>query len=154
MVATAAGSRDAFAVLVARYTPRMTSYCARVTADRRAGEELAQDALLAVWRTRQSYRPDAVAAEARHKRHLAIGASLIDLALCGTLFAIDRSDHYVWSRSDSTFDTLIGVAAVTGAAELWMTAGESPIERTARSWDDNLSLGNLPVHAIGLGGTF
>jgi len=58
MVATAAGSRDAFAVLVARYTPRTTSYCARVTGDRRAGEELAQDVLLAVWRTRQTYRPD------------------------------------------------------------------------------------------------
>jgi len=58
MVATAAGSRDAFAVLVSRYAVRTASYCARVTGDRRAGEELGQDVLLAVWRTRQSYRPE------------------------------------------------------------------------------------------------
>lgn len=95
-----------------------------------------------------------LAAEARHKRHLAITLSIIDMALAGTLFAIDRGDHRVWSSRDDSFDTMVSVAAVIGAAELYMTAGESPIERTARSWDDNLSLGNVPVRAVGVGGAF
>ena len=56
MSATAAGSREAFSSLVARYLPRTRSYCARVTGDRHAAEELAQDVLLAVWRTRVTYR--------------------------------------------------------------------------------------------------
>lgn len=58
MVAATAGSRDAFAVLVARYVARITSYCAKLTADDRVAEELAQDVMLAVWRTRAAYRPD------------------------------------------------------------------------------------------------
>jgi RNA polymerase sigma-70 factor (ECF subfamily) len=58
MVATAAGSREAFAILVSRYTPRTASFCARVTGDRRAGEEIAQDVLLAIWQARHGYRPD------------------------------------------------------------------------------------------------
>jgi len=95
-----------------------------------------------------------LAGEARHKRHVAIALSFVDLAIAGTLFAIDRGDHHVWSSRDDSFATLIGGAAVLGAAELYMTAGQSPIERTARSWDDNLSLGNVPVRAVGLGGTF
>lgn len=58
MVACAAGSREAFASLIERYLPRTTSYCARVTGDHRAAEELAQDVLLAIWRTRAGYRPE------------------------------------------------------------------------------------------------
>ena len=58
MIACAAGSRGAFASLVERYLPRTTSYCARVTGDPRAAEELAQDVLLAIWRTRGTYRPE------------------------------------------------------------------------------------------------
>ncbi|HEY0481257.1 MAG TPA: RNA polymerase sigma factor [Kofleriaceae bacterium] len=57
MVATGAGSRDAFAVLVARYLGRIESYCAKLTTDDRTAEELAQEVMLAVWRTRGAYRP-------------------------------------------------------------------------------------------------
>lgn len=57
MVASAAGSRDAFEVLVARYLPRLTSYCGKLVRDARAAEELAQDTLLVLWQRRASYRP-------------------------------------------------------------------------------------------------
>jgi RNA polymerase sigma factor (sigma-70 family) len=58
MVAAAAGSREAFERLVVRYLRRLTSYCAKLTGDRRVAEELAHDVLLAVWRTRDRYHPD------------------------------------------------------------------------------------------------
>lgn len=58
MIAATAGSREAFAALAARYVPRITSYCAKLTADDRVAEELAQDVMLAVWRTRAAYRPE------------------------------------------------------------------------------------------------
>ena len=58
MVASAAGHRDAFEVLVARYLPRLTSYCAKLTRDARAAEDLAQDTLLALWQSRGRYRPE------------------------------------------------------------------------------------------------
>ncbi|HET9623594.1 MAG TPA: sigma-70 family RNA polymerase sigma factor [Kofleriaceae bacterium] len=58
MVASAAGRRDAFEILVARYLPRLISYCAKQTRDPRAAEELAQDTLFALWQARASYRPE------------------------------------------------------------------------------------------------
>jgi len=58
LAASAAGHRDAFEVLVARYLPRLTSYCAKLTRDTSAAEDLAQDTLLALWHRRASYRPD------------------------------------------------------------------------------------------------
>ena len=58
MAASAAGRRDAFEVLVARYLPRLTSYCAKLTRDPGAAEDLAQDTLLALWHRRASYRPE------------------------------------------------------------------------------------------------
>jgi RNA polymerase sigma-70 factor (ECF subfamily) len=57
MAASAAGHRDAFEVLVARYLPRLTSYCAKLTRDAGAAEDLAQDTLLALWHRRAGYRP-------------------------------------------------------------------------------------------------
>jgi len=59
MRAAASDSHAAFAVLVARYLGPLTSYCSKLTAADRAGEELAQEVLLAVWRLRRDYRPDA-----------------------------------------------------------------------------------------------
>src|SRR5262245_22658298 len=58
MVASAAGRRDAFAILATRYLSRLTSYCAKLTRDPRAAEELAQDTLLALWQGRAGYRPE------------------------------------------------------------------------------------------------
>jgi len=58
MVAAAAGSRDALGVLVARHLGRLTGFCAKLVADQRVAEELAQDVLLAVWRVRRDYRPE------------------------------------------------------------------------------------------------
>jgi RNA polymerase sigma-70 factor, ECF subfamily len=58
MVASAAGHRDAFEVLVARYLPRLTSYCAKLTRDARAAEDLAQDTLLALWQSLGRCRPE------------------------------------------------------------------------------------------------
>jgi RNA polymerase sigma-70 factor (ECF subfamily) len=58
MGASAAGYRDAFEVLATRYLPRLTNYCAKLTRDPRAAEELAQDTLLALWQSRAGYRPD------------------------------------------------------------------------------------------------
>lgn len=58
MAASAAGCRDAFEVLVVRYLPRLTSYCAKLTRDAGAAEDLAQDTLLALWHRRAGYRPE------------------------------------------------------------------------------------------------
>jgi RNA polymerase sigma-70 factor (ECF subfamily) len=58
MIAVAAGHREAFAALATRYLGRITSYCAKLTGDDRIAEEFAQDAMLAVWRTRHTYRPE------------------------------------------------------------------------------------------------
>ena len=57
MVAASAGTREAFAVLVARYVTKVANYCAKVTGDRRAGEELAQDVFLGLWAHRRKYKP-------------------------------------------------------------------------------------------------
>lgn len=58
MRAAAADSHAAFAVLATRYLGPLTSYCSKLTSADRAGEELAQEVLLAVWRVRREYRPD------------------------------------------------------------------------------------------------
>lgn len=58
MVASAADSREAFELVVARYLPRVTSYCAKLVRDPVLAQELAQDAMLALWRTRRDYRPE------------------------------------------------------------------------------------------------
>jgi RNA polymerase sigma-70 factor, ECF subfamily len=56
MVAAAADARAAFAVLVDRHLPKVVNYCAKVTGDRSAAEELAQDVFLAVWARRATFR--------------------------------------------------------------------------------------------------
>lgn len=58
MMISATGRRDAFEVLVTRYLPRLTSYCAKLTRDAGAAEDLAQDTLLALWHRRATYRPE------------------------------------------------------------------------------------------------
>lgn len=53
----AAGERDAFALLFRRYAPRVKSYLLRLGASSAAAEELAQDAMLSIWRRAASYDP-------------------------------------------------------------------------------------------------
>ena len=104
-----------------------------------------------------------VAAEARHARHVALGLSIADLAIASTLYVVDRADNRALGRGDASFDTMVGVAAAVGALGLATSIGETPIERTARTWNDNLDLGSIPHvglapvrggAAISLGGSF
>ena len=50
-----AGDKDAFAALFARYAPRVKSYLIRLGAAAAAAEDLAQDAMVSVWRRAASY---------------------------------------------------------------------------------------------------
>lgn len=54
----AAGSQAAFAILVERYMRRVVSYCTKLTGDRSAAPELAQDTFLQLWLHRERYRPE------------------------------------------------------------------------------------------------
>lgn len=59
LMAISAGSgQAAFTVLVQRYLARVVSYCAKVTRDRQAAPELAQETFLQVWAGRDRYRPE------------------------------------------------------------------------------------------------
>jgi len=51
----AAGDRDAFAAAFMRYAPRVKSYLLRLGAPGAIAEDLAQDAMLSVWRRAASY---------------------------------------------------------------------------------------------------
>lgn len=53
-----AGSQAAFAILVERYMRRVVSYCTKLTGDRDAAPELAQETFLQVWLHRERYRPE------------------------------------------------------------------------------------------------
>jgi RNA polymerase sigma-70 factor (ECF subfamily) len=57
MLLASAGRREAFAVLVERYLPRLTSFCGKFVSHARLGEELAQEVLLQAWAQRQRYQP-------------------------------------------------------------------------------------------------
>lgn len=54
MALVAAGSKAAFEILLGRYLPRLTNYCARFVGH--AADELAQDIALEVWLRRDRYR--------------------------------------------------------------------------------------------------
>jgi len=53
----ARGDRDAFALVFATYAPKVKSYLIRLGARGAAAEDLAQDAMLSVWRRAASYDP-------------------------------------------------------------------------------------------------
>jgi RNA polymerase sigma-70 factor, ECF subfamily len=57
MVLARGGEREALAVLAGRYTAQVTNFCAKLTRDPRASEELAQDTWLQVWAGRYAYEP-------------------------------------------------------------------------------------------------
>ncbi len=57
MLLSSAGQTEAFAVLVERYMKRLSSLCARLVCDRRAGEDLAQEIWLQVFTARTRYKP-------------------------------------------------------------------------------------------------
>ena len=52
-----AGNRPAFRVLVERHMSKLMGFCIKMTGDRRAGEDLAQESWLEVWAHRDSYHP-------------------------------------------------------------------------------------------------
>lgn len=52
-----AGDRDAFASMFTRYAPKVKSYLMRLGAPGAIAEDLAQDAMLSVWRRAASYDP-------------------------------------------------------------------------------------------------
>ncbi len=56
------GDRDAFATLFNHFAPRIKSYLIRLGTTAEAAEELAQEALLTVWRRAASYDPARAAA--------------------------------------------------------------------------------------------
>jgi RNA polymerase sigma-70 factor, ECF subfamily len=58
MALAAAEHRRAFEVLVQRHLGALTGFCAKFLGDGRAGEEVAQDALVEAWTRRQRYRPE------------------------------------------------------------------------------------------------
>ena len=51
------GTRVAFRVLVVRHAEKVAGFCARVTGDRAAGPEVAQEVWLAIWDTRDRWEP-------------------------------------------------------------------------------------------------
>lgn len=55
MQLSAAGARDAFAVLVRRHQARVRAYCARFCGSAALGDDLAQDSFVEVWRKAKSY---------------------------------------------------------------------------------------------------
>ncbi len=57
LVRIASGDRQAFASVFARYAPRVKSYLLRLGAPGAIAEDLAQDAMLSVWRRAGSYDP-------------------------------------------------------------------------------------------------
>lgn len=57
LVRIAAGDREAFAAAFTRYAPRVKSYLLRLGAPGAIAEDLAQDAMLSVWRRAASYDP-------------------------------------------------------------------------------------------------
>jgi RNA polymerase sigma-70 factor (ECF subfamily) len=57
ILAVARGDRDAFAKVFTSYAPRVKSYLIRLGAPPAAAEEMAQDALLSVWRRAASFDP-------------------------------------------------------------------------------------------------
>lgn len=52
-----AGTKTAFATLVGRHSARLTGFCIKMTSDRRAGEDVAQETWLQVWSSRKRYEP-------------------------------------------------------------------------------------------------
>lgn len=56
------GDRDAFAVLFGHFAPRVKAYMMRLGASREAAEELAQEAMLTVWRKAGAFDPARAAA--------------------------------------------------------------------------------------------
>jgi RNA polymerase sigma-70 factor (ECF subfamily) len=57
MILARAGAADAFSALAARHMARIVNYCARITRDPCAAEELAQETWLALWTARRAYEP-------------------------------------------------------------------------------------------------
>ncbi|MGA9524490.1 MAG: RNA polymerase sigma factor [Myxococcaceae bacterium] len=58
MLLSSADRRDAFAVLVERYLPRLTQFSARFLGGGVEGEEVAQETMFQVWAARREYRPE------------------------------------------------------------------------------------------------
>jgi|HubBroStandDraft_6_1064221.scaffolds.fasta_scaffold126092_2 RNA polymerase sigma-70 factor (ECF subfamily) len=57
MLLVRAGSRDAMAVLAERYVGPLTSFCAKLTGDLGAAEDIVQEALLRLWTRRADWQP-------------------------------------------------------------------------------------------------
>jgi RNA polymerase sigma-70 factor (ECF subfamily) len=57
MALAGGGAKAAFAVLVGRYMPRVTKYCARFVGQLATAEELVQEIFVEVWLRRARYRP-------------------------------------------------------------------------------------------------
>ncbi|MBO6784609.1 MAG: sigma-70 family RNA polymerase sigma factor [Alphaproteobacteria bacterium] len=62
LVSVADRDRDAFAALFAHFAPRVKSYMLRLGSDDSQAEELAQEALVSVWRKADRYDPSRAAA--------------------------------------------------------------------------------------------
>jgi RNA polymerase sigma-70 factor (ECF subfamily) len=56
MLLVRAGSREAMALLARRYLDRLTSFCAKLTGDPAAAEDIVQETLLRVWTQRSEWR--------------------------------------------------------------------------------------------------
>jgi RNA polymerase sigma-70 factor, ECF subfamily len=57
MLLARTGVTDAFAALAGRYMARLVPFCAKMTGDRHAAEEIAQETWLKLWMARESYVP-------------------------------------------------------------------------------------------------
>ncbi len=58
MSRVARGERDAFEALVRKHAVRIVRFCMKQTGDAAAGEEMAQEVWLSVWRHRADYRAE------------------------------------------------------------------------------------------------
>src|SRR5215510_13065365 len=57
MLLASQGLADAFAVLIGRHQRALRSFCARTAGNTRAGDALAQEVFVTLWRRRNEYEP-------------------------------------------------------------------------------------------------
>lgn len=57
MLLASQGLSEAFGVLVARHQRALRNFCARSTGDARAGDDIAQEVFVTLWRQRRAYEP-------------------------------------------------------------------------------------------------
>ncbi len=129
LLAAVAGrqDRDAYAELFAHFAPRLVAFIMRSGTDRQVAEELAQEAMISVWRKAASFDPSRAAvstwifAIVRNKR--------IDLIRRETRPAIEEEDYL--AQYEPPEDALGLIETVETTNSLRLSIGQLPAEQAA-----------------------